>query len=107
MVIRPLPYFAAFVISSLTMKPSGIAVGGQQIEFNTLDEDLLRAIVRCQHRREVATEILKEFPEFDDLHAVVGMQTMMDSRNHGNALAATASCAAAPRCRCPALQRNS
>jgi hypothetical protein len=26
MAIRPLPYFAAFVINSLAMKPSGMAV---------------------------------------------------------------------------------
>ena len=58
----------------------------RQVDFNAFDEDLLRAFVRRQHRGKVAREILEEFPEFDGLHAVVGMKAMMDTRNHGNAI---------------------
>ena len=107
MAIRPLPYFVALAINSLTINPSGIAVR-PQIEFNDLDEDLLRALIRRQHRREVAAEVLKEFFEIDRLHRRRNEVGGVYALSIETRLAATASCAARSfRVRlCPALQRK-
>src|ERR1035438_7672503 len=78
MAIRPLPYFAALAINSLTMNPSGIAVAAGRLS----SMPSLRALIRRQHCREVAAEVLKDFPELDRSHAVVGMKAMVDTRYH-------------------------
>ena len=69
-MIRPVPYLAAFVISSLAMKPSGMAVTVGSVDFNPLDDDDPLRALRGQHNGEIATKILEVLLERKGLHAI-------------------------------------
>ena len=68
-LIRPVPYLTAFVISSLAMKPSGMAVAaGSSISIPSTA--MTPPALRGQHHGEFATKVLDKLLERKGRYAI-------------------------------------